>query len=243
MTAEGAAGLVEDERPFAFRAGLDVTAVAAEDDRCGAATVDRENRLLPRVGVEPAEGVDEAPREEPPVAGLELLSEVDDLDDGLGPGRSRRQLHPAVFPAPRPSDAVDRRRRAPENDGGAGPPGQLDRGIPRLEPRRAVAFVRALVLLVDDDDAEVRERCEHRQPRAHDDVDGARADPPPLIGSLTLAQRGVDQRDARAEIRPEPIDQRRGERNLWDEHERRPAAFEAGRDGIGVDRGLAATRD
>ena len=96
------------------------------------------------------------------------------------------------------------------------------------------------MLLVDHDHADVRQRRDDRQPGADDDVDLARPDPPPLVGPLAVAQTRMDERDPRVEVRPQPIHQRQGQRDLRDEHERRPARLQRCRDGLHVDRGLAA---
>ena len=55
------------------------------------------------------------------------------------------------------------------------------------------------MLLVDDDQADVGERREHRRPRADDDVDVAAADALPLIVALAVGEPAVLNRDAIAE--------------------------------------------
>ena len=99
------------------------------------------------------------------------------------------------------------------------------------------------MLLVDDDQADVGQRGEDRQPRADDDVHVAGPDPPPFVGPLALAEPGMEQRDPRVEVGPQPIDQRQRQRDLRDEDQRRTAGFERRRDGLDVDRGLAAAGD
>ena len=73
-----------------------------------------------------------------------------------------------------------------------------------------------------------------------DDVDVAGPDPPPLVGPLAVAEPRVDERDAGVEVGPQPVDERQGEGDLGDEHERRPTGLERRRDGLDVDRRLAA---
>ena len=85
------------------------------------------------------------------------------------------------------------------------------------------------MLLVDDDQADVGQRREDREPRPDDDVDVARPDPPPLVGPLAVAEPGVDERDPDVEVRPQPVDERQRERDLRDEDEGRPAALEGTR--------------
>ena len=50
----------------------------------------------------------------------------------------------------------------------------------------------------------------------------------------------MDDRDPGVEVRPEPVDEREGERDLGHEDERRPAASQGGAQELDVDRGLAA---
>ena len=109
--------------------------------------------------------------------------------------------------------------------------------------RRPVALVRRLVLLVDDHEADVGERREDGQPRPDDDRHRSRPDPPPFVGSLALTEARMDERDVRVEVGSQPVDERRRERDLGDEHEHRPAGLERRRDRLDVDRGLAPARD
>ena len=64
--------------------------------------------------------------------------------------------------------------------------------VARLEPRRPVALVGGVVLLVDDHEADVLERRQQRRPRPDDDVRVACPDPAPLVGALALAQPRVE---------------------------------------------------
>src|SRR5438093_1158255 len=141
MAAQRAARLVEDERPIAVRAGLDVAAVAAQDDRRGAAAVDDEDRLLVGRRVEGRQSGAEAPGQQPAIALAELLAEVDDLDGWRLAGRSRREADSPVRAIAGTTDAVDGRRRAAENDRCTGQLPQADRRVPGLEARRPVALV------------------------------------------------------------------------------------------------------
>ena len=136
-------------------------------------------------------------------------------------------------------DRFDGRRGAPEDDRSAGQPAKRDGRVARLEPRRAVALVGALVLLVDDDQADVGHGREDRQPRAGHDVDRAGPDAAPFVGPLTDAQARMHERHGRVEVRPQAVDERQGQGDLRHEDEHGPAGLEAGRDRLDVDRGLA----
>ena len=85
----------------------------------------------------------------------QLGAHVDDLDKRQLADRPRREGDPVVRPITRAPDGLDRRRRGPEDTGSAGQLGELDRGVPGLESGRPVALVRRIVLLVDDDDAQI----------------------------------------------------------------------------------------
>ena len=132
-------------------------------------------------------------------------------------------------------DALDGGRRRAEHDRGPGEAGELDRRVARLEARRAVALVGWVVFLVDHDQADVAERREDRQPRPDDDVDLAGADAPPLVGTLTFAEPRMDERDARVEIRSEPVDQRERQCDLGDQQQRRAAQLERRGDRLDID--------
>src|SRR3954454_10920737 len=116
MATERRPCLVVDEWPLAVRAGLDVAAVTAHDDRRGPAAVEDEDRLVTGRRVERAERGRERTREQPPLPRDELGTEVDDLDLGWDTGRSRRQDDVVVDPGSGKADAVDGRRGGPEND-------------------------------------------------------------------------------------------------------------------------------
>ncbi len=95
------------------------------------------------------------------------------------------------------------------------------------------------MLLVDDDQAEIVDRREHRRARAHADARLALAQAPPLGVALGGAQPRVQHRDGVAEALDEARDDLRGERDLRHQHDRAAALLERGRGGLQVDLGLA----
>ena len=151
MAAQRHAGLVEDERQSAFGAALDVAAIPADHDGRAAPAVDHEDCAIPVLGIEAAERRRQCNGEEAAVAGRQLGPQVHEVDVGRGAGGPRRQREPAIPAIPCPSHRLDRRGRAPEDHGRAGQRAEDHRGVARLESRRAVALVGALVLLVHDD--------------------------------------------------------------------------------------------
>ena len=91
------------------------------------------------------------------IAGGELGPKVHDLDTGRRAAGALRQHRVAIATLSGAPDALHRRGRAAENDRRSGKAGQGEGGIAGLQPRRAVALVRGIVLLVDDDEADVGE--------------------------------------------------------------------------------------
>ena len=232
-----------DERPFAVGAGLDVAAIPAEHDRGRATPVEDQDRLLAGRRVERGQGRGQRPRQQAALAGGQLLAEVDDFHGRCGADRPGRQDDAIELPRACPADALDRGCRGPEDDRGTGQSAQGDRRIARLEPRGPVALVRGVVLLVDDDQPDVREGCHDREPRPDNDIDVAGADPPPLVRPLALAEARVQESDARVEVGTQPVHQGKCEGDLGDEDQRRPAGLERGRDRLDVDGRLATARD
>ncbi len=92
---------------------------------------------------------------------------------GGAPAGALGERDPPVCSRPSPADRLDRRRRRAEDAGRPGDRGEPDGGVAGLDPRRPVALVGPVVLLVDDDEADVRQRREDGRPRADDHVDRA----------------------------------------------------------------------
>ena len=95
------------------------------------------------------------------------------------------------------------------------------------------------MLLVDDDQAEVGERREDGRARPDADAGLPGAEPPPFIEALALGEPGVEHRHTIAEPGRDPPDGLRGEADLGDEQDRRPAALEGRLDRGEIDLGLA----
>ena len=202
MATERRPCLVIDEWPLAVRAGLDVAAVAAHDDGGRPPAVQDEDRLVAVCSVERAERRRERARQQPALTRDKLGAEVDDLDGRCDTGRARRQDDVVVGAASGKANALDGRRRGPEDDCRSCQPAEPDRHVACLEPWRSVALVRRVVLFVDDDQPDVGEWRDDREPRPDDDVDIAGPDPAPLVGPFALAEAGVDESDPHRRGRP-----------------------------------------
>ena len=96
------------------------------------------------------------------------------------------------------------------------------------------------MLLVDADDAEPRQRREHRRARADDDRRLAGDDPLALVAPLGVGQRRVEDGDAVAEALAEAAERLRREGDLRDEDDRAEPTLERRGAGPEVDLGLAA---
>jgi hypothetical protein len=99
------------------------------------------------------------------------------------------------------------------------------------------------VLLIDDDQPDVRQRREHRGAGADGDPRLPGAQPLPLIPALPVAQRGVQDRDDVAEARLKATERLRRERDLGHEHDCGLSGGEDGLHGSEVDLGLARAGD
>src|SRR6185369_7426563 len=104
-------------------------------------------------------------------------------------------------------------------------------------------LVGRIVLLVDDDQAEARDRREEGGAGADDRPGLAAPDAPPLRPSLARPERAVQHGDRVAQAAADAIEQLMRERDLRNEEERAPAAAERVLRGGEEHLGLAAARD
>ena len=148
-------------------------------------------------------------------------ADVDDLDrreaptaDALG---KRQQM---VLAALRVHPALEARRGAAKDDDRALGAGADDRDLACVIAWCFALLVARLVLLVDDDRAEIRERREDRRARADGDALLAASQCQPGVVPLAVAQRAVEHGHAIAEGRAKAIDRLRRERDLGNEHDR-----------------------
>src|SRR4029450_13726915 len=95
-------------------------------------------------------------------------------------------------------------RGAPVDGAGALRRGALRGDRARVVARVGLLLVGGVVLLVDADQSELRQRGEHRGAGTDHDRRRARGDALALVAALRLAQRRVEDRDAVPEARPEP---------------------------------------
>ena len=156
------------------------------------------------------------------------------------PGRERQAC---VAPLVRVVPALERRRRAPQHRHAAGPVGAEHGEIARVVAEALFLLVGGVVLLVDDHDAEVAHRREHRRARADRQRHRAGPQRTPRARALALGEARVQHRDRVAEAGPEPADQLRRERDLGHQEQRALALGARLGDGAQIDLGLARAGD
>ena len=107
--------------------------------------------------------------------------------------------------------------------------------------RGAVLFVRALVFLVDDDEAQVAKRREQGASRTDHHARRARPDEIPLVVTLALAHARVHDGNRVAETAAEAGNRLRGKRDLGHQNARRAALGKHKLDGLQIDLGFPRT--
>ena len=191
---------MHDERHAAIRAVQRAGALTTEHGRRESAPVEQHERLLAPIQSR-LQRVAQLPAQDHirPVRGV-FLAHVDDGHVRERPVEDPALEHDAlVFAGHRVVIALHRRRRGSEDDERACALRADDRDVARVVARDLLLLVRAVVLLVDDDQADALERREHGRARAHDDVDVAAADALPLVVALAVGEAAVLDGDAIAE--------------------------------------------
>ena len=117
----------------------------------------------------------------------------------------------------------------------------MQRYLDRVVPRRDLALVAALVLLVDDDEAEPFNRRKHGAAGANHDLCPPEPNAPPLIEPFAGAQPAVQNRDIIRKPRPEPADRLRRERDFRHQHDRLLAGADAALNTAHIDLGFSAS--
>ena len=250
VAAQGPVLLVEDAPGAAVRAAAQPAALAALQHRRVAAPVQEDEALL-------------AARDALAQCRQHLRSETRDGARAQALGRARQPAHvdQADRRPGRAADALgqgdaaiaagfgalpglERRRRRSEQHRDALAPAAPDREVARRVARTFLLLVRRVVLLVDDDQAEPRQRGEHRQAGAEHQVGQTELRRQPAAQPLRRRQPAVQGDDAPAgEAAREALDQLRREVDLGHQHQRLPAGAEHLLGRAQIDLGLAAAGD
>ena len=233
VAGDAPGGPVEHQRHVALRAFPDPAARPAREEVGPAAPVEQDDRLL----LARADSIQRFPRarvEQPRRA--EHAHELD------------RRERPAVHPvrkrgALEPRPALRSRGGAPHHQRRSGLHGAALRDPAGVVTGIALLLVGGVVLLVDDDEAEIGERGEDRRPRAHADPRLAPPEPQPLVVALARAEPRVEHGNRVAEALLEAGRRLRRERDLGDQHDGRAATPQRRVGRAQVDLGLPAARD
>ena len=105
--------------------------------------------------------------------------------------------------------------------------------------RGHLGFVGQLLLLVDDEEPQLRHGREHGAPRPDDDVHEPVPYPAPLVEALGLSERAVQDGDRVPEMEAEGRDELRSQSYLGDEGYRPAALLDGAGDEADIDGGLA----
>jgi hypothetical protein len=218
-----------------------VTAAAAHHEGREAAAVEEHDRLIAR-GQRLGQRGEERLRDQIGV-GAER-AQVDDRDLGQRPaGGPCHQRHQLVAPGGRRGVRLEAGRGRAEHAHRAGALRPHQRDVAAVVAHALVLLERAVVLLVDHDDAEVVHRREHRRARAHRDARDAALEPGPLAEPLALGQPRVQDRHLVAEAGAEPRRELRRQRDLRHQHDGALAPGSQRADRVEVHLGLARAGD
>ena len=129
-------------------------------------------------------------REDRLLLGLEELdTHVDDLNFGQGPSRNAlRQTQQTVLPTLGVIAAFYARCCRTKNGNCSGFFRSHERDITRVIARRLLLFVAAVVLFVNDDQAQILNRRKNARARSDNDTSLPVADPPPLFCAFCVAK-------------------------------------------------------
>ncbi len=113
----------------------------------------------------------------------------------------------------------------------------------RVVTRVPLVLVGALLLLIDDDQAELAHRGEHRRARTHAHPRLAAAKSQPFVVALAAAKRRMQDRDHVAEARLKAPQHLWRQSDLGHQHDRRAAGLERRLHRMQIDLGLARAGD
>ena len=119
----------------------------------------------------------------------------------------------------------------------------LCRHLARMVARAGTLLVAGLVLLVDDDEAQVAERAKERRARSDDHAGRTAGDHIPLVQTLAGRKTRVEDCDRLAKTRAEAADGLGRQRNLGHEHAGRTAGVQHALDSGKVGLSFAGTSD
>ena len=233
---------VLDQPGGAVRALEAMAAGAAKGQRRVAAPVEEQQRLF--AGGKARRDRLDQPRRQPAAARRAFAAKVDRGKVGHRPlAETRWQLQPVVAAALGVDARLQRRRRRGEHHRRAFQPAAHHRHVARVVDDAVLLLVGALVLFVDDDQAEIGEGQEQSRARADDDARFAARHGAPQPLALAGRDRRVPLGRPRAEAGGETVEELRRQRDLRQQHQRLPPGAQGRGDRLEIDFGLARAGD
>ena len=203
-----------DQPGVAIRAGQTEAAGVAERQRRIAAAVEEQQRLLAALERD-LHGFGEPRRDEAPARrAFAPAGRSASIDGRCWPPKRSGRCRCAVAAAPRVDLGLDRRRGRSQHDRNLRLARAHHRHVAGVIMHAVLLLVGGIVLLIDDDQAEIGIRQKQRRARADHDLDFARRDRGPGARALARRKLRMPFRRTHAEARGEAIEELRGERDL-----------------------------
>ena len=140
-------------------------------------------------------------------------------------------------------EGLSRRRGGAQHERAAVAPRHLGRHLARVVTRAGALLIAGLVLLVDDDEAQIAERAKERRAGTHDHTRGTAGNHIPLVQALAGRKARMEHGDRLAKARAKAADGLGRQRNLGHQHAGRAAGREHALDGGEVHLGFAGAGD
>ncbi len=137
--------------------------------------------------------------------------------------------------------ALHIRRCAAENKEGVGRSAAVLGSVPGMVTRGVLGFIGILLLLIDNDEAEIAARSKYGAPRTDHNACPAGFDALPLVVALPCPQRAVEHRNIISEVGGKNSQQLRGQGDLRHQNHSGSAPFQLLPDQSNIDQGLAAS--
>ena len=186
-----------------------------------ATTVEEDDRLMAGLQAFANRGMKRPGKKRVPRRAFSVAAQVDDLDLGhRGACGARRQREQPDSPLVGPMVGLDRRRRAPEHAHRTCVLRPKQRHVASMVAKALVLLERRVVLLVDDDQSQIRDRRKQRGTCPNRDLHSPPSKRLPGVVALTRGETTVKNGDVVAEAGAEPSDELRCERDLRNEQHR-----------------------
>ena len=140
-------------------------------------------------------------------------------------------------------ESLGRGRGGAQHKRAAVTPRHLCRHLARVVARTGTLLVTGLMLLVDDDEAQVAERAKERRAGADYHASGTAGDHIPLVQALASRKAGMEHGDRLAKARAEAADGLGRQRDFGHKHARRATGREHALDGGEINLGFAGAGD